>query len=119
MLGTETKTACSVDELNNTMPWSTGHAVGHTRYPEPGYTLYEDKQTVDRTFLKDTENKLPHFGTIVIRQPVFTKTHLTPFPSMNTRCAVYSSASSTLTWSKNYNPLQEPVYRQVLTFWYK
>jgi hypothetical protein len=41
------------NELNNTMSWSTGHAVRYTRYPEPGYTLYEDKQTVDRTFLKD------------------------------------------------------------------
>jgi hypothetical protein len=75
--------------------------------------LDEDKQTIDGTFLKDTENKLPHFGTI--QQPVFTETHLTPSPSMNTRCTVYSSALSTVTWSKNYNPVQEPVYRHVPT----
>jgi hypothetical protein len=25
-----------VDKLDNTMPWSTGHAVAHARYLEPG-----------------------------------------------------------------------------------
>jgi hypothetical protein len=105
----------SVGELNYTMHmvWNTGHAVGHTRYPGPGYTLYEDKQTVDRTFLKDTENKLPHFDTIL--QPIFTKTYLTPRPSMNTRCSVFSSVSSTVTWSKNHSPVQAPVYRHAPT----
>lgn len=98
----------SLDELNYIIPRSAGHVVGHTRYPEPGYTLYKDEQIVDRTLLKDIENKLPRFGTI--RQPDFTETPLTPNPSLNTRCAVSSSASSTVTWSTNQNPVHKPVY---------
>lgn len=71
--------------------------------------MYEDEK--DRTLPKvtDTENRLPRLGTI--SQPVFTETYLTPNPYLSTRCAVSSSDSSTVTWSNNWNPVQESVYR--------
>lgn len=100
-------------EIKFKTPKNTGYAPGHFEYPTPGYTLYEDEK--DRTLPKvtDTENRLPRLGTI--SQPVFTETYLTPNPYLSTRCAVSSSDSSTVTWSNNWNPVQESVYRSLPT----
>lgn len=44
-------------------PRNKGDRLGHMRYPEPGYTLYKEKQAYNRNFQKEDENKLSSFGT--------------------------------------------------------
>lgn len=98
----------SLDELDYRTPRNIGDRLGHMRYPEPGYTLYKEKQIDGRDFLKEEENKLSSFSTL--RQPVFTETYLTPTPSLNTRSTASSLATSTVTRSNKYKPVHEPLY---------
>lgn len=95
----------SFDEIDYRTPRNTGDRLGHMRFPEPGYTLYKDKQTDGRDFPKEEDNKFSSFGTL--RQPVFTDIYLTPTSSLNTRSTVTSIASSTVTWSSKLNPVHE------------
>lgn len=53
----------SLNKLVYRKPRNKRDRLGHMRYPEPGYTLYKEKQADNRNFQKEDENKLSSFGT--------------------------------------------------------
>lgn len=61
----------SFDELDYRTPRNTGDRLGHMRFPEPGYTLYKDKQTDGRDFPKEEDNKFWNIKTASIYRYIF------------------------------------------------
>lgn len=53
----------SLNKLVYRKPRNKRDRLGHMRYPEPGYTLYKEKQADNRNVQKEDENKLSSFGT--------------------------------------------------------
>lgn len=99
----------SLNKLVYRKPRNKRDRLGHMRYPEPGYTLYKEKQADNSNVKKKMKINCQ---VSVHKKPVLTETFLTPTSSLTTRSTLSSLVTFTSTWSNKHNPVHEhePLY---------